>query len=206
MTSSERLVLSCLAFFMLFSSACKREPTFGNEPARGPSGAKDLGTFELKAGRAAVQDPGYGANSNLAVNLTVSAGRWRAWITKSNQDKWGERVASLVVGLEGTDTAATGTWEAVGIVGVDSGQAGVFAPEHIDDPTVVPPQYHWKQPMIDAENPWYSLVCDQTLALGGGVIPAGVASSSGIGDGAYEASVARTGDAVTAIRIVYLTE
>jgi hypothetical protein len=45
---------------------------------------------------------------------------------KSDEKEWGERIASLVVGREGSDTAANGTWETVGTIGVDSRQAGVF--------------------------------------------------------------------------------
>jgi hypothetical protein len=164
-----------------------------------------LGTFDLLSGKASVQDPGYGRDSDLAVNLTVAPGSWRAWITMSDQKEWGERVSSLIVAHEGSSVAAGHHWESVGVVAVDSGQAGVFAPEHIGDATIVPAGYPWKRPQIAPEDPWYSLVCDQTLGTHeAGVVPYGVASSSGLGDGGYEVGVAKIGRVIAGIRITYL--
>jgi hypothetical protein len=67
-------------------------------------------------------------------------------------------------------------------VGVDSGQAGIFDGGHYKEDKVVEG--------IEFENnfaePWYNVCCDVTLAdRGAGVIPFGVVSRSGFGDGGY---------------------
>lgn len=89
------------------------------------------------------------------------------------------------------------------IVGVDSGQAGIFDHQiyRVDESVIGETEFM-------PEDKWYSSCCDQTLGeLGAGVINGGVVSSSGFGDGGYEAFIAKNAEGkVIAVQIVFITE
>jgi hypothetical protein len=50
------------------------------------------------------------------------------------------------------------------------------------------------------------MCCDKTLSKMAGVIPFGVVSSSGMGDGTYICEVAKENDEVVAIQVTFLEE
>ena len=79
-------------------------------------------------------------------------------------------------------------------VGVDSGQAGLFDAHHYwDDAVVVDPGT-----VINGDDPgvlWYMHCCHLTLTkLAAGVMPYGVVSSSGFGDGSYDCFYGRNSE------------
>src|SRR5690606_25054488 len=89
------------------------------------------------------------------------------------------------------------------VVGVDSGQAGVFDfAVYKDDESA-----KGKSNFIEDE-PWYSTCCDQTLSdQQAGVIEGGAVSSSGYGDGLYTAYYAIDANKeVVAIKIVFMED
>jgi hypothetical protein len=75
-------------------------------------------------------------------------------------------------------------------VGVDSGQAGLFDASHYQDDSIIP---NPKPRIYSAPSDiWYSHCCDITRSpLGAGVLPYGVVSSSGFGDGGYDCFICR---------------
>lgn len=54
---------------------------------------------------------------------------------------------------------------------------------------------------------WYSMCCDKTLTRSAGIVPGGVVSNSGFGDGGYDAYVLKDKDGtVVAVRIIFIEE
>ena len=75
-------------------------------------------------------------------------------------------------------------------VGVDSGQAGLFDASHYRDDTVIPNHENLKDK--EPSEIWYDHCCNITLSpLSAGVLPYGVVSSSGYGDGGYDCFICR---------------
>ena len=88
-------------------------------------------------------------------------------------------------------------------VGVDSGQAGVFDAKYFEDDKLAR-QYQVEDP-ICPDQPWYSLCCDRTLGeTGAGIIPYGVVSSSGLGDGSYSYYTNTVDGKTVGVQIVFM--
>ena len=132
---------------------------------------KKIGLFENISGRFVVSDPCYDAGTWCAGVLEgVKKGLWCAFVTYSDEGKFGIRISELVAIYSALEKDV-GMVAASFVVGVDSGQAGVFDAEH----------YKPKN------KNWYYDCCDKTLSNEqAGIIPYGVASSSGCGDGTYK--------------------
>lgn len=150
-----------------------------------------LGTFEVVSGKLAVSDPCYTTDVWCRGELNnVRNGTWRAEIEESDHD-YG-RVAKLFAvhtdHERWVDSQHTADFE----VGVDSGQAGIFDAQHYRDDKVFAGQVsdfsrQWKNDDNSSGEHWYGFCCDITLGEDqGGVIPYGVVSRSGWGDGGYE--------------------
>lgn len=84
-------------------------------------------------------------------------------------------------------------WEHVDAhVGVDSGQAGIFDDAHYRDDRVITVEPEFARGESEPGSRWYGACCDLTLSgASAGVIPHGVVSGSGMGDGGYDAYVRR---------------
>lgn len=136
-----------------------------------------VGTFKCGSGVLRVTDPCYSKGTWCAGTVpNCRKGEWVAAIDRRDCGWLGNRISRLTVthslGGVGTDTPVD--FE----VGVDSGQAGVF-----DDA---------RYPSDPGESSFYDKCCRLTLAKSGaGVLPFGVVSSSGFGDGGYEATIRR---------------
>jgi hypothetical protein len=73
-------------------------------------------------------------------------------------------------------------------IAVDSGQAGIFDEKYYKNDEVVKGVERFYDQIICGDDLWYSICCDRTLSKNSyGVIPYGAVSSSGYGDGFYEA-------------------
>lgn len=144
---------------------------------------KRLGTFKVTSGAVMVSDPCYKRGTWCHGKIeNVKNGVWRAAVGISHEGAWGDRVAFLIA-THG-DIPVYGTkldrHEAEFEVGVDSGQAGIFDDTHYQDESVAPPD----EPN-EFDDRWYSMCCNATDNYAG-IIPFGVVSSSGFGDGGYE--------------------
>lgn len=168
----------------------------------------ELGSFEMVSGQLAVSDPCYDPDVWCRGELTNAAnGVWNASIVTHNCGEWGQRVAKLTIVHESYDESQNLTRQKAPFeVGVDSGQAGFFDTVHYQDPSVIPDAK--PAPADDPSEPWYQYCCDITLSsIRAGVLPFGVVSSSGYGDGGYDCFY-YTNDARAIVKaeIVFLPE
>ncbi|MBM7111671.1 DUF4241 domain-containing protein [Brevibacillus laterosporus] len=165
----------------------------------------NLGTFQITSGTLVVSDPCYECQQGISGIVEEAAiGTWIGIIDQIDTGDWGERCAYVCAYHESIDIEQVTNWEACDfIVGVDSGQAGIF--EHqiyrVDDSVIGETKFM-------PEDRWYSSCCDQTLGEPkAGVINGGVVSSSGFGDGGYDAFIAKNAEGkVIAVQIVFITE
>ncbi|MGG1442415.1 DUF4241 domain-containing protein [Brevibacillus laterosporus] len=165
----------------------------------------NLGTFQITSGTLVVSDPCYECQQGISGIVEEAAiGTWIGLIDQIDTGDWGERCAYVCAYHKSIDIEQVTNWEACDfIVGVDSGQAGIF--EHqiyrVDDSVIGETRFM-------PEDRWYSSCCDQTLGEPkAGVINGGVVSSSGFGDGGYEAFIAKNAEGkVIAVQIVFITE
>ena len=192
-----------VAAILLFGAGCRPKPSWS-----------PIGTFVADSGELLVADPGYDLEDVKDGELgghvkRAKKGLWTLSVKYDPPQGEGRRCAELLVKHESV-TTSKGLLRSrqKGMIGVDSGQAGIFDARRFRDPNVVPKDHVWKDKPIDPDDAWYSLCCEQTLdAAGAGVIPFGAVSSSGYGDGAYEWDVYRnkSGDAV-AVRILFMED
>jgi len=144
-----------------------------------------IGEFEVTGNVLTVSDPCYEPGTWCAGEIPdAKPGIWEAHIGIRHDKKWGDRVAYLAAcRKECPNKKLLAEYPAPFEVGVDSGQAGIFDRAHYQDASVVTPVPN----PISKEYPWYSACCHQTLKTEhqAGVIPYGVVSSSGMGDGGY---------------------
>jgi hypothetical protein len=132
----------------------------------------------------------------------VLPGYYQPSICRNDLDGWGNRISGLscihedYIGKEGELKL---TWvEHPGIVGVDSGQAGVFSMESYRNDEMV-----GEEPVFDFGDSfdreigdvWYRMCAHKTLSeKSWGVYDEGVVSSSGIGDGSYDLYVLKNNE------------
>jgi hypothetical protein len=149
-------------------------------------------------------DPGYEDEPDLGVRIDLGAADWEAWVADMPQDRG--RIGQLALVRPGARPEGD-FGEAYGgdldVVGVDSGQAGFFDPAHAwKDESAVPP---FADLGVDLSK-WYRMCCARTLGpgLGAGLVPHGVVSSSGWGDGGYEVFVRKdAAGGIETVRIVF---
>ena len=161
-----------------------------------------LGQFELTGSDMRISYPCYEKSTWCSGMISdCLPGRWDAAVSYLDEGKFGTRVALLTA--KHSETVRSFAlcnqfraddeyiyyqpgWKICNLsVGVDSGQAGIFDDAHYRDDHVfdgLPEAEH------DFQTVWYSHCCDLTLGKQqAGVIPYGVVSSSGYGDGCYTA-------------------
>lgn len=162
--------------------------TISEEQGEAATQSQALGTFEIVSGSMIVSDPCYEAGLWCCNKLErVRRGAWEAETNIVNEAPWGKRVALRSAHHEAFDEAGCSLETADFDVGVDSGQAGFFDAVHYRDAGVFPDA----SDKADAEE-WYKRCCQLTLSpMLSGVLPYGVVSASGYGDGAYECRLYR---------------
>jgi hypothetical protein len=158
---------------------------------------KELGEFQITSGSVYISDPCYDIGTWCQGKTdNVKNGTWKAHIIIATNEEtgWGNRVAELVAIHESAIDNKFEFEENSGAdIGVDSGQAGIFDKEVYKGG--------------DDEN-WYEECCDKTLSENqAGVLEGGVVSSSGFGDGSYNAFYERDEEGnIIAIKIDFLSE
>jgi len=193
---------------MLCAVACGKEVAAPPAPAAPapPAGAAGvtwtkLGDVSFPSKAALAADPTYVDDPKVALKVGLDRTDWEAWYAV-DADEPG-RIAQLALvrpGARPEGAAGDVFGGAFDLVGVDSGQAGFFDPAHAgkDDEAVEPfADLSTKEPL----GRWYLMCCARTLTKPGvGLVPFGVVSSSGMGDGGYEVFIRR--DAAKAIEVV----
>ncbi len=171
-----------------------------------------IGKFRVVSGRVVISDPCYEIETCCQGILEkVRKGEWRCQVSISREVYSDGCVTDLIALRPSALDIGNAKWteETSFEVGVDSGQAGIFDMAHYRDDRVAQSVEHLSHEIICPEEPWYSLCCDRTSGseIGAGVIPYGVVSSSGFGDGSYRCFTQRDREGyVTAIRIVFIKD
>lgn len=168
----------------------------------------ELGSFEVVSGKLVISDPCYDRGIWCAGTLeNVRNGEWNAKADYVEVEDWGRRVAKLTAWHQDCPSDASLTRRGTLFeVGVDSGQAGIFDDRYYQDGTILPlPKTYTAE---DVRAVWYSHCCEITLArLQAGVLPYGVVSSSGFGDGGYDCVQYLTDSGeVVKVEIEFITE
>ena len=155
-----------------------------------------LGSFEVTSGKIIISDPCYKLPENELANKIVNVpnGMWNAYISKHSD---GSSVSELLIHHNSITLKDTNNiWlDYLTNVCVDSGQAGFFDLIHFRDDCNL--QNNELATYIDIEDDgdkWYAMCCNTTYSdkisgKYGGVVPNGVLSKSGYGDGRYSVSV-----------------
>lgn len=186
-------------------------------------------TFEIVSGKARITDPCYDKTTWCSTEIEgLKRGVWNAFVRMSDEGDWGERCADLFVWhsayikdevfgkitrmKKGKDDEFDSILGGMGqilinaSIGVDSGQAGVFDSKFFKNDKIAVGVPKTGPSSVCENEPWYSLCCDRTLnGEGWGAIPYGAVSSSGFGDGSYNAyKCLNDRGEVVGIRIVFL--
>lgn len=171
-----------------------------------------LGVFEVGSGILRVSDPCYEVDTWCSGTFdNAMLGKWRTHITKSsNTNGWGDRCVSLVIEHDSIiDEIPENLWKKSEIIiGVDSGQAGFFDDKYYRASCNGIKCFSLEE-QSNIASEWYQMCCDVTLSedgVGAGVIPYGVVSSSGFGDGGYECFFAENDGKVVSAMIVFITK
>ena len=165
-----------------------------------------LGNFQIVSGKVRMTDPCYDVDTWCSGEVEdVKCGTWLATVYHFDEQEWGIRNGYLLVTHESyMFNPELADWEKVDFeVGVDSGQAGIFDSQYYKDGSVVPGPVNSNYGDCDVSEDWYGMCCDQTLDTehSAGIVPYGVVSSSGYGDGGYEGLIIKQGGEVVAMMI-----
>jgi hypothetical protein len=189
----------------------------------------DLGTFEVVSGALRISDPSYDLSMGFAGTVKATNGTWRAASYTRTLKDWGQRVCGLAAQLDSSRRNLP--WKECKFeVGVDTAIAGIFDLAHFRDNSVVtsetPISLFWTK-LLQQERNWEGMC--HTAAKGefhkmrtddgkftgivddvfftGSVVPFGVVSGSGYGDGGYPAYVKRNSKSeAVAVKIVFIDE
>lgn len=162
-----------------------------------------LGQFQVVSGTLTISDPCYAAEGvrGRGELADVRLGSWDAHVVYKDCGDWGTRAAVLIAKNTAEEIAHDDKrWSLTAIeVGVDSGQAGIFDKQHYKDNAVAEGQ---PQAEYIKDNPWYAMCCAMTSeGRQAGVIPFGVVSSSGYGDGVYDCYTIKEAGIIVAVKL-----
>jgi len=168
---------------------------------------KYLGDFEIESGEILINDPCYYHDEyklGSGVGIKAKKGIWKSHIIKVYKKLWGRRITVLYACHENykAEIGKPG-WIALEVgTGVDSGQAGIFDLKYFNDSSIINEKI---EKPLTGDNEWYDLCCNRTLdtEFNAGIIPFGVVSSSGFGDGYYPAFARFENDEAICVAIDY---
>lgn len=144
---------------------------------------KTVGSFQVTNGKLYISDPCYsrGRDDLCATVQNVANGKWFGKVEYNNEG----RVAVLIAEHEDLEHDICGTYE-IEDLAVDSGQMGIYAEDKF-------PNSQEEMGKYGDTSKHYGKCCKETQskARAGIVDNYGVVSSSGYGDGGYDAAVTR---------------
>ena len=162
---------------------------------------KRLGEFEVESGILVVSDPCYNLGSNWNFELeNVKCGIWEAFAQYSDEDDFGIRIAALGVKqidqemdisemeLEDNYYIDDDIFDWINDrIGVDSVQVSIVDKKYYRNDEEL---QDYTCDFTFGDSKWYNLCCNKSLSEeSAGMIPGGVVSESGFGDGCYEAAL-----------------
>lgn len=162
--------------------------------------------FTVRSGQIRVSDPCYDKDDDyLGMTLPAKNGEWVAHADFDDMGNWGDRVVSLTAEFVGKSKTVEVNQ---GRIAVDSGQAGIFDLDSYKNDKIVENVKRIHNDSICEDEPWYSICCDRTLSKNQwGVVPNGVVSSSGFGDGCYEVTYFSDKDGLaTRVEIIFISD
>lgn len=149
-----------------------------------------VGTFTVESGKLIITDPGYRMDEDKEMQIILSnvkKGTWTSSVSYSD-----EKVVDSLLVFYG-DKKPRGKWHICDkLIGVDSAQAGIFDLESFGKDEII--QYEVKNVdniEMDKEGLKYFVACCDMVSSNaqGGVVPGGVVTMSGYGDGLYQVKV-----------------
>lgn len=139
-------------------------------------------SFRVSSDKIVFGDPCYSSNTTML----AKNGRWEAAVDRKTCDGWGNRISRITVHHSDFDPVSSKVSKKT--FSVDSGQAGVFCAS-----------------AVDAPGEFYSWCCSATNSEKGcGFIEGGFVSSSGYGDGFYEAIIHKNSGLVVCVELVFI--
>jgi hypothetical protein len=177
-----------------------------------------LGSFELTTPRIVISDPGYYLDTVKtdglgAVVAKCRVGTWKAEVIIKHFKKPKMSLTSelLTWHVDFKKPSALQWQKQKHPIGADYGQAGIYDLAHFHDDGIVPETIEWTVGHFgpaDESDLWYSYCCELTTHNpNGSVIPFGVVTNAGKGDGSYEYSLARDEKgAVIGVWIVFVDD
>lgn len=179
----------------------------------------NLGKFEISEARIVVSDPSYDLSTAKIPGLgaildNCRTGSWRGFsVTKEFLPDLVEFGAELWAWHQSITNEAQLSWvKQEKEIGADTGQIGIFDLKHYQDDKVVPINHKWTlgpngTPIANNEL-WYSFCCEMTdTKKFANVMPFGVVSRSGHGDGGYYYFVARDQDGtIIGVKVVFIDD
>lgn len=189
----------------------------------------DLGKFIIESGAIIISDPCYDRPQKkssdtmklLDLNYELSNiknGQWNGYI---EIDQYSKRPCVLVAIHE--DYLTMSNWQSTNLrIGVDSGQAGIYDAKFFKDDNDVGTYPVWSESSIkDVGDKWYYMNCHATLGamadpnldmknyhrqndITAGIIPHGVVSSSGWGDGIYDVDLMHESTTIVGVRVIFI--
>lgn len=170
-----------------------------------------LGVFNIESGEVIISDPCYDLDTWCMAKVeNVKNGEWTAYILQSDEGDWGIRNSVLTAFHQDYSKTKGKYWSRVpASIGVDSGQAGIFDAANFKNDDIVTSTPKFSYSVEEDGDLWYAMCCDETLytELNAGVITNGAVSSSGYGDGSYDAFTVKDKDGkIIGIKIEFLFE
>lgn len=146
-------------------------------------------SFEVKSGRIQISDPCYDGGT---YEFPSKNGKWLAKAEVVDLGGWGRRIGKILVHHEGFSPVGQSLEPKEILVGVDSGQMGVYDALSFGG---------------GDDRDFYETCCNATLSpKSHGYIKGGFVTSSGVGDGAYDGTVWCEKGKAVAVEIVFLTD
>ena len=167
-----------------------------------------LGSFYVNSGSLIISDPcyGYPGSGRQAYLENVRRGEWSTLVRKMEFDGWGMRVTSIEAFFGENAHVLERDWDPwEESVDVDGGNAGIF------DTQVFRNDFAGVSHDLDTKftpgELWYDMCLSVTNSFRcAGVIPGGVVSRSGFGDGSYQCYIGREVGEVVRVRLVFITD
>lgn len=142
-------------------------------------------SFGVLSGSVTFGDPCYSSNKSVK----AQNGEWTAHVELSDEGSWGTRVKRISVHFQDFNPFDPRIVVKTKTFSVDSGQAGVFDTRSYGV----------------AEPAFYDKCCQETLSKRQwGYIEGGVASSSGFGDGCYDAEIWTLEGMAVCVELVFI--
>jgi hypothetical protein len=162
-----------------------------------------LGTFDQTSDKILVSDPCYELEKDedtFKINFILNnaqQGKWNTWVIIDRENgRNAELIAisdTMSIDCKTLDSNFWSNMHEMAIC-VDSGQAGIYDAAHFKD---------------DNDNDkWYDMNCKITISHEhcAGIIPYGIVSKSGYGDGIYDLFVSKKNKKIVGVRIVFIDE